>query len=77
MSAKPEDRKKLEQIFKLVSELSPAAHDELFEQMKIQWLRSEIQVGLDQADRGQVVDGVELLAELKQRAEDRLRKSQP
>ena len=73
---RPDDRKKLEQILQLMGELSPDGREELVEQMKLQWLRQEIQVGLDQADRGEVVDGEQLLAELRQRAEARLKKSQ-
>lgn len=46
------------------------------EELNLHELRHKIQVGLDQSDRGEVFDGEEVLAELKQRAEERLRKSQ-
>lgn len=39
----------------------------LVEDMKLQWLRQEVQRGIDQADRGELIDGDVVFAELKQR----------
>jgi predicted transcriptional regulator len=33
--------------------------------MKLQWLRKEIQKGIDQADRGELIDGDVVFAEMK------------
>jgi hypothetical protein len=64
---KPEDRSKLDQVLKLVDQLSPEQQEQLVEQMKLQWLRREVQKGIDQADRGELIDGAEVFAALKDR----------
>ena len=48
-------------------QLSPEDQEQLAEEMKLQWLRREIQKGIDQADRGELIDGDVVFAELKQR----------
>ncbi|RAU21936.1 type II toxin-antitoxin system ParD family antitoxin [Paramagnetospirillum kuznetsovii] len=39
-------------------------HDDSLRQMELKRLRAEIQVGLDQADRGEVVDGEDAMTAL-------------
>lgn len=74
--SQPKEKPTVNQVLQLVHQLSPEEQDELVEQMKLEWLKREVQKGIDQADRGEVVDGFELLEELRVRAENRLKKSQ-
>ncbi len=53
----------------------PAEREQILDQLKMDDLRRAIQVGIEQADRGELIDGEVVLAELRQRADDRLRKS--
>lgn len=57
----------IKDILKLVDQLSPEEHEQLVEEMKLQWLKKEIQKGIDQADSGELIDGDVVFAELKQR----------
>ena len=75
-SKKKEDKPTVSQVLKLVHQLSPEEQDELIERVKLEWLKREVQKGIDEADRGEFVDGEELLEELRIRAEKRLRESQ-
>lgn len=75
-SRKKENKPTVSQVLQLVHQLSPEEQDQLVEQMKLEWLRREVQKGIDEADRGEVVDGEELLEELRIRAEKRLKESQ-
>lgn len=63
---KPE-RISIKEILKLVDQLSLEEHEQLVDEMKLQWLRREVQRGIDQADRGELIDGDVVFAELKQR----------
>lgn len=64
---KPEDRGPLDQILNLVDKLSFEQQEQLVEEVKLQWLRREVQKGIDQADRGELIDGDVVFAELKGR----------
>ena len=75
-SKKKADKPTLSQVLKLVHQLSPEEQEQLAEQMKLEWLKREVQKGIDELDRGEFVDGEELLEELRVRAESRLKKSQ-
>jgi predicted transcriptional regulator len=57
----------VKEILKLVDQLSPEDHEQLVEDMKLQWLRREVQKGIEQADRGELINGDDVFAELKQR----------
>jgi hypothetical protein len=71
----PQEKPTVEQIMKLVDQLMPAEREQILDQLKMDDLRRAIQVGIEQADRGELIDGEVVLAELRQRADDRLRKS--
>lgn len=73
---KPEQEATLEQVLRLVNELGPEDQDKVAKELKLQWLRRELQKAEDQVARGETVPAEDVLAELRQRAEDRLRKSQ-
>jgi hypothetical protein len=68
---KPEEKTTLDQVLKLVDQLSAEEQEQLVEKMKLEWLRKEIQKGIDQADRGEMIDGDVVFAELKQRYQDK------
>ncbi|MBX9688471.1 MAG: hypothetical protein K2X27_17305 [Candidatus Obscuribacterales bacterium] len=58
-------------FLKPVHKLSPEEQDELIEKVKLEWLKREVQNRIDEADRGEFVDG----EEFRIRAEKRLRES--
>ena len=64
--SKPE-RISINEILKFVDQLSAEEHEQLVDEMKLQWLRREVQRGIDQADRGELIDGHVVFEELKQR----------
>lgn len=73
----PKEKPTVEQVLRLVEELTPEEREQLLEEMiNYQELRRNIQIGLDQAARGELIDGEVVFAELKQRAEERLKNSQ-
>lgn len=72
----PQEKPTVEQIMKLVDQLMPAEREQILDQLKMDDLRRAIQVGIEQADRDELIDGELVLEELRQRADDRLRKSQ-
>ncbi len=73
--AKP-DRVSVQEILKLVDRLSTEEQDELAEEMKLQWLRRELGKAEESISRGEGIPGEVVLEELRQRSENRLRKSQ-
>ena len=46
-------------------------HEQLVEDIKLQWLRREVQKGIEQADRGELINGDDVFAELKQRLQSK------
>jgi hypothetical protein len=73
---RPEERTALKQVLTLVNQLTQQEREELVLQLNLDELRRKIQNGVDQANRGELIDGMELLEELRQRAEARLTRSQ-
>jgi len=69
---KPEDKDKLDQVLKLVDQLSPEEREMLLQNLKLQELRREVQIGINQADSGDVMPAEEVLGRLRTRAEQRL-----
>jgi hypothetical protein len=57
---KPEENAKIQQVLKLVHELTAQEQQQLLEQLKFENLRREIQIGIDQADRGELISLEEL-----------------
>lgn len=76
-SDKKENKPTVNQVLKLVNQLSPDEQDQLVEQMKLEWLKREAKIGIDELDRGEYVDGEELLEELITSAESQLKTSEP
>lgn len=72
---KPKEKTTLDQVLKLAHQLTPEEQEQLVEQMKLQWLRRALEEGEESLKLHGGIPAEEVLAELKQRAEDRLRKS--
>jgi len=72
----PQQKPTVDQVLKLVDQLTPEERDRVLDQLKMDNLRRAIQIGIDQADRGEGIPGDVVLAELRQRAENRLKKNQ-
>jgi hypothetical protein len=64
---KPEEYVTLDQVLKLVDQLSTKEQEQLVERMKLEWLRKEVHKGIEQANRGELIDGDVVFGELKQR----------
>ena len=62
---KPDEKVTLEKILNLAAQLSVEDQELLIEEMKLRWLKREIQKGIDEADRGELLDGEEVFAELR------------
>lgn len=71
---KSEEQGTIEQVLKLVDQLSAEGREEVLYQLKLDELRRDIQVGVDQADRGEVFSEQEAMAQLKAHHEE-LRKA--
>ena len=72
----PEKEATLEKVLRLVNELCPEDQDKVAKELKLHWLRRELQRAEHQVARGETIPAEYVLVELRQRAEDRLRKSQ-
>jgi hypothetical protein len=56
----PKEKPTVEQVLKLVEELTPEEREQVLDEMnKYQELRRNIQIGLEQAERGELIDGDE------------------
>jgi hypothetical protein len=53
------------QVLQLVEQFSPEEHEEFIREIKLQELRHDIQISLDQLDRGEGVPGEQVFSELK------------
>ncbi len=63
---KPE-RLSMDQVLKLVNDLPQEEQQELLRQMKLQELRRDLQLGIDQLDKGEGIPGKQVFAELRER----------
>jgi predicted transcriptional regulator len=70
----PEESLKVQQVLKLVGELTPEERDEVLYQLKLEDLRREIQKGIDSADRGELYSEEEVMAYLDEHHKQRLEK---
>jgi predicted transcriptional regulator len=61
---KSDERVAIEQVLKLVDQLSPAAREQLLGELKLQKLQRDLQTGIDEADRGELVSEEEVLDHL-------------
>lgn len=72
----PEQEPTLDLVLELVSQLGPDDRDKVVKELKLQWLRRQLQTAEDQLERGECIPAEDVLSELKLRAEERLRKRQ-
>ncbi|MBX9877223.1 MAG: hypothetical protein K2Y22_02085 [Candidatus Obscuribacterales bacterium] len=68
---KPEDKVNLEQVLKLVNQLSPREQDQLMEEMKLKWLRHALEDGEQSINQYGARPVDEVFSELKDRYESR------
>lgn len=69
---KPEESVKVQQVLKLVGELTPEERDEVLYQLRLVDLCQEIQKGIDSAERGELYSEEEVMAYLDERHKQRL-----
>jgi hypothetical protein len=67
MSQPKPDRKSVDEILRLVDQLSSEEHDNLVEEMKLQWLRRELRKADDELKRGEGLPAEQVIAELRER----------
>lgn len=63
----PQEKPTVEQVMKLVDQLTPDEREQILEQLKMENLRRSIQIGIDQADRGELIEGEEVFRQLRAR----------
>lgn len=68
---KPEDKTTLDQVLKLVDQLTPEEQEQLVEEVKLQWLRRELGKAEESLERGEGIPADQVFAELKERYERR------
>ncbi|MCC7530998.1 MAG: hypothetical protein IT342_20935 [Candidatus Melainabacteria bacterium] len=68
---KPEEKSALDQILRLVNELSPEEQERVSEELKLQWLRRELGKSEEQLRRGEGIPGQAVFAELEAEYERR------
>jgi hypothetical protein len=69
---KPEDNINVQQVLKLVDQLTPEEREEVLYQLKLQELRREIEKGIQSAERGELYSEEEVMAYLKEHHRQRV-----
>jgi hypothetical protein len=67
----PEERKTLDEVLKLVYKLSPEEQEKLLQEMKLRDLRHELQLGIDQLNRGEGIPGEKVFAEVREKLQEK------
>jgi hypothetical protein len=65
--AQPKEKPTVDQVLKLVDQLTPDERVQLLDQLKLDDLRRALQAGIEQADRGELHDGTEVFRRLRER----------
>ncbi len=63
----PKEKPTVEQVLKLVEELTLEEQAQVREELDLQELRRKIKIGLEQSARGEVFDGEEVLQQMRAR----------
>ena len=63
----PQEKPTVEQVMKLVDQLTPDEREQILDELKMASLRCSIQIGIQQADRGELVDGEEVFRRMRER----------
>ncbi len=65
-------RPTVDQVLKLVDQLSPEEREQLMRELRAEDFRRDIQKGIAAADRGELKPAEEVLAKLRKKAQSRL-----
>jgi hypothetical protein len=65
--AQAQEKPTVEQIMKLVDQLTPGEREQILDQLKMDTLRRAIQIGIEQADQGDVIEGEKVFRQLRER----------
>ncbi|MFN8659711.1 MAG: hypothetical protein U0105_25470 [Candidatus Obscuribacterales bacterium] len=65
-------RPTVDQVLKLVDQLSPEEREQLMRELRAEDFRRDIQKGISAADRGELKPAEEVLAKLRKKAQSRL-----
>jgi hypothetical protein len=65
--AQAQEKPTVEQILKLVDQLTPGEREQILDRLKMDNLRQAIQTGIEQADRGELTEGEEAFRQLRER----------
>lgn len=76
MAQEKPERRSVEEILKLVEQLTPEEQEQLQDEMDRQWLRKALEEGEESYRRDGGIPAEEVFAELRERAQERLRQSQ-
>ena len=68
---KPDNKTSLDQVLKLIDQLTPEEQEQLVEEVKLQWLRREVGKAEESLDRGEGRPADQVFNELKERYERR------
>ncbi|MGH9547923.1 MAG: hypothetical protein ACRD3W_01060 [Terriglobales bacterium] len=68
---KPEDKTTLDQVLKLVDQLTPEEQEQLVEEVKLQWLRRALEEGEESLKQHGGIPAEKVFADLKDRYERR------
>lgn len=72
----PEGKATFDQVLRLVHQLSPEEQEQLVQEtMKLQDLRRELMIGVEQLQRGEKVPGEQVFRELRERHQERITKN--
>lgn len=63
----PKEKPTVEQVLRLVEELTLEERTRVREELDLQELRRKIQLGIEQSERGEVFDGEEVLRQMRAR----------
>lgn len=63
----PKEKPTVEEVLKLVEELTPEERAQVREELNIQELRRNIQISIEQSERGEVIDGDEVFRQMWER----------
>lgn len=63
----PQEKPTVEQVMRLVDQLTPEEREQVLDELKLADLKKAIQVGIEQSDRGDFVDGDEVFSQMRER----------
>lgn len=70
----PQEKPTVEQVLKLVEQLTPEEREQILEEMKLQELQRALTRAEESIARGEGIPGEDVIAELRKRAQERIGK---